>query len=329
MSTLRERLIQAHIEHELVTWRGAGRTRTIEDWVHALFEWFGEVTLDEVATRDQIMGIIERYVIELRVSGGITELTGEMSQLVFASPASADTRLEQILTPASYREFADKLFALDTVRRELLGLIAKSSAMTSINARMLAHELLSLLSAPVPSVSSRVRGLAGRLGLQLPELADALGHWLERYTRGAQRHLLEVLDAESLRATVDELWDNVSTMRLSEAFDLIGEQDIEDFVVLIYEFWLRYRKTEFFRRITTELVEYFFQKYGQESLLSLIEDMGVTEEMVSSELAEVLGPLVDRAAATGFLEQLLRARLESFYNSPAAEAVLRERDRDG
>jgi hypothetical protein len=31
-------------------------------------------------------------------------------------------------------------------------------------------------------------------------------------------------------------------MRLSEAFALLGEQDLEDFVVLVFEFWQRYRK---------------------------------------------------------------------------------------
>jgi hypothetical protein len=37
-----------------------------------------------------------------------------------------------------------------------------------------------------------------------------------------------------------------------------------------------------------------------------------------------LRPVLDHAAASGFLERVIRARLESFYSSPAIEAMLRE-----
>jgi hypothetical protein len=65
-----------------------------------------------------------------------------------------------------------------------------------------------------------------------------------------------------------------------------------------------------------------FEKYGEESLAALILDMGVTEEMVASELRTFLGPLLEHAFRTGFLEQQLRALLAPFYRSPEALAVL-------
>jgi hypothetical protein len=138
----------------------------------------------------------------------------------------------------------------------------------------------------------------------------------------AEQHMLEELDSERLRSAIDELWDGISSMRLSQVFALVGEQDIEDFVVLVYEFWLRYRKTEYFRRVSTEIVDHFFAKYGQESLFALIEDMGVTETMVSAELHMLLRPMLDHAARTDSLERLIRARLEAFYASAGARAVL-------
>ena len=70
------------------------------------------------------------------------------------------------------------------------------------------------------------------------------------------------------------------------------------------------------------MVEYFFTKYGQETLRALIEEMGVSESMVQQELTIFLGPLLGHAERTGALERVIRVRLQAFYESASAKAVL-------
>lgn len=330
MTDVREQLFEAHVKHELARWRGAALEGAIAEGVRSIFCLSETAKLDDVATRAQILGVIERYVIELRVSGGITELTGEMSNLVFSSKATADTRLDDILSPASFDEFADKVVALEGVRHELLSLIANNASVAAISARLAARGLLDLLAPPrvlhVLGASSIVERLRTRVFPQIERrvvagLAWYLVHNRERVRKHAEQHLLEELNSEQLRAALDELWNGVAKLPLSEVFALIGEQDIEDFVVLVYEFWLRYRKTEYFRRISTELVDYFFVKYGQETLRALIDEMGVTEAMVRQELTIFLEPLLNHASRTGVLERTIRSRLQAFYESADAKAV--------
>jgi hypothetical protein len=336
VTDLTERLLEAHVQHELANWRQPAFCQTLAEQVSALFAWFADIKLDDVATREQIATVIERYVIELRVSGGITELTGEMSRVVFSSAATAATKLEQIMATTTFEEFADKLLSLEGVRRKLIALVAQSEAFATISARVVAHGVLELLSPPMAARGGVLfQGLAElltKLGDDvLPSiergLVELLGRYLERHrermARDAQRHLLDVLDPEHVHSVIDQVWDSVSGMPLSEVFAYVSEQDIEDFVVLVYEFWLRYRKTEFFRRICGEMVDHFFAKYGQETLLTLIEDMGVDENMVRVELTSLLGPFFARAASSGFLEQQIRTRLAAFYRSATAGALLR------
>jgi hypothetical protein len=137
-----------------------------------------------------------------------------------------------------------------------------------------------------------------------------------------EQRLLQVLSPARVRSLLDEVWDSVAAMPLSEAFAFIGENDLQDFVILVYEVWLRYRKTEFFRGISAEMVDHFFRKYGQETLSSLVADMGVTQAMVGDELLGFLQPLMQHALRSGALEQVLRARLLDFYGSDAALAAL-------
>jgi hypothetical protein len=325
MNDVLARLLEAQLQHELERYRGDALAATLAERVRALFRWFGGVKLDDVVTRRQIVGVVERYVIELRVSGGITELSGEMSQLVFASRASAEARLGDIFTPEMYDEFADKVLALESARHALIGLIAQSASVSTISARLLSLGVIDLISLaiPVPSATAFAAKLGSKI---LPALTRRLSAVLarhgERLATDTQRAMLEALDAEHLRALADDVWDRVSPMRLSELFALIGAQDVEDFVVLVYEFWLRYRKTDYFRRISNELIDHFFVKYGQATLLELIEDMGVSEHMVRDEVVGLLRPMFEHAARSGTLERDIRARLSAFFGSEAARAAL-------
>jgi len=70
------------------------------------------------------------------------------------------------------------------------------------------------------------------------------------------------------------------------------------------------------------MVEYFFEKYGQQTLALHVDDKGVSEAMVSAELIGFLQPELQQASHSGALEQALRERLSAFYSSDAALAAL-------
>jgi hypothetical protein len=330
-----ERLLQAHVRHELAQLQGEQLDRSVERGVTGLFAWAQTVTLEEVVTPAQINGVIQRYVIELRVSGGITELTGELSRLVLQSRRSATTRVGEILAPASYADFAEKLTGLEGVRRVFIEKLAHSVTFSAINTSLMARSLLDMLTPALLRQPGRLAAglsavwepLARSLRPDLERrLAELLGQYLEqhreRVTRDVEKRLLHVLNPDNVRSLLDEVWDGVANMQLSEAFSFIGEQDLEDFVVLVHEFWLRYRKTDFFRHISGEMVAHFFAKYGNETLTSLVDDMGVSQAMVSSELIGFLRPVLEHASDSGALEHALRAKLSEFYASGAALAAL-------
>jgi hypothetical protein len=174
-------------------------------------------------------------------------------------------------------------------------------------------------------------GLMQLFGERLvPELEQrvtaALGRYFERHAsrlfKQAERRLVDVLDPEWVRQIADEIYDAVSRLRLSEAAATFTPQDLEDFVVLGYEFWLRFRRTPYFSAVVAEVVDRLFTKYDTENLLAVMEDMGITQEMVVSEVKAFARPIVDHALRTGFAEQRIRAHLEPFYRSAAVAAIV-------
>lgn len=335
MTDLAKALLDAHVAFEASRLRGETLSQLIDEHISAAFVWLSEVKLNDVVTRERIVSLIDRVVIELRVSGGITELAGEMARAVVSSKSSTETRVTEILDRTTYKDFTEKLLALESVRREVIGLAAESQAFGSVASRILSHSVIDLIfrsdSSRPPRFAPKLSELSSKIlsGL-LPKLEERVESGLSRYiehhrpriAREGKRQLTEVLDQDSLRGIADEIWGALDKLPLSEAFAFVGARDVEDFVVICYEFWLRFRKSRYFRTILAELVGYFFDKYGEESVLSLIDDMGVSEQLVKEELTFFLSPLLDHAQATGFLEERLRLHLEPFYRSSEAASLL-------
>lgn len=335
MSDLGNALLDAHVRYEISRLRGDALATLIDERLAAAFAWLEDVKLNQVVTPEQIVGVVRRYAIELKVSGGITELAGEMANVVFSSNASASTRIGDMLGPLSYEEFADKIVALEGVQRELIRYLTQSAAFGTLASRLLSRVVLDLLfRTDDEHIGQLLKELVVSLGRRVfPDFERRLGTVLSRYverhaarfTRDGEKHLLQAVDREWVRQMADEIWDRVSKRPFADVATVFTTQDLEDFVVLTYEFWLKFRNTPYFSAIITEVVHHLFDKYGDESLASLIFDMGVTEEMVASELRTFLGPLLEHAFRTGFLERELRALLEPFYRSDEALAVLNAR----
>jgi hypothetical protein len=329
---LATQLLDAHVAHELEQLHPSRLPELIDREVAGLFAWLADVKVDDIASRDQINAVIQRYVIDLKISGALTELAGEMSRLVITSRLSEQTRVDQVLKSGEFSQFADKLAGLDELWRTLLHMVVQSDAYATLLSNTLQRGALDVLFGDARAASHRtfIDQMLARLRPLIaqrvePFLSVYLEKLIKQSIRHSERRLVVALDVDAVRGLVDEVWSEIAPMKLSDAFGYVSSHDLEDFVVLGYEFWQRYRKTAYFREISRELVGHFFAKYGGESVLSLLDEVGVTASMVSEELQGFLPPLLEQARANGVLEQRIRSHLERFYRSDAAAAILRDR----
>jgi hypothetical protein len=70
------------------------------------------------------------------------------------------------------------------------------------------------------------------------------------------------------------------------------------------------------------VVDKLFEKYGDESLVAVLDDLGIDAALLCDEVRGFAGPIMALAAQNGFLEQRIRARLAPFYASAEAAAIV-------
>lgn len=335
MNDLIHQFLEAHVAHELSRFKDDGYKQTIEEEVSAFFEWVKKIKLKDVITAEQILGIIRRNVVELPVAGGVTELIGEMSQKVLASRQNKKTSLEDIFARKQYDDIVDKAVSLKKARNDLIRKFVNSSVYSQqiaevlfigIKEYMLAENIF---AKKVPGISSLIKVGKFAVNKTMPSLEVAVENKVKSYIESnlentikrSERSISEYFNKTQIVDMSEEIWDSVAKTRLSEYFSAIDANDMEDFIIIGYDFWLHFRKTNYFKGIYTELVKYFFKKYGDREVDVILEDVGVTKEMVICELTEALSPGIEKALSIGYLEERIRARLESFYLSPKTASL--------
>lgn len=339
MNDLIHQFLEAHVEHELNRFKDGCYKQTIEEEVPAIFEWVKKIKLKDVVTPDQIIGIIRRNVVELPVAGGVTEMAGEMSQKVLASRHNKKTSLEDIFARKQYDDIVDKVGGLKNARKDLIRRFVNSSVysqqisevlFTGIKEYMLAENII---AKKVPGVSSLIKVGKFAVNKTMPSLEaaiekkvkDYIESNLENTIRRSEKSLTSYFDETRIVDTGEEIWESIAETKLSEYFSAIDDNDMEDFILIGYDFWLHFRSTKYFKGIYTELVKYFFKKYGDRELDVILEDVGVTREMVIGELVEMISPGIEKALSMGYLEERIRARLESFYLSKKAASLVSQK----
>ncbi|MBF0397672.1 MAG: hypothetical protein HQK78_12910 [Desulfobacterales bacterium] len=329
MKDLAKKLLEAHIEHELNRFKEGAFLQSTDEEVAAAIEWSKKVKLKDVMTPEQIVDLIDRKVVELPIPGGVTELVGEMSRKVLNSKHNNNSTLKDIFARKQFDDIVDKIVSLKNVRNDLIHRFLSSSAYSKLISNVLYDGIKEYLltenvfAQKVPGVSFFIKMGKDLVNKTMPKLEESIENRLKEYTEKnisktvqySEKFLSEFLDETHIVDIADEIWESIANVQLSQHFKTIDSNDMEDFIIIGYEFWLHFRKTKYFKEIYKELVYYFFEKYGDKNLDIILEDIGITKEMVVNEVRELVSPIIEKAISLGYLEERIRNRLESFYLS--------------
>ena len=341
MDEIISRFLEAHVSHELNRFKRGEYKKTIREEVAAVFEWIKKIKLKDVITPEQVIGMIQRNAVELPVAGGVTELAGEMSQRVIASPQNKKTSLENIFARKQFDDIVDKIGGLKSERKDIIRRFVNSSVYSQQISEVLYAGIKEYLLAEnifaqkVPGVSSLIK--LGRFAVNktMHSLEAAIENKIKSYIESnlgntikrSERSLNDYFDETHIIEMGEEIWSSIAKTKLSEYFKSIDANDMEDFIIIGHEFWLHFRKTSYFKEIYTDLVYFFFKKYSDKELDVILEDVGVSQKMVVNELIEAVSPGIEKALSIGYLEERIRARLEDFYLSPkTADLLSKEKD---
>jgi hypothetical protein len=215
----------------------------------------------------------------------------------------------------------DKALEMKKARRQLIHAAVGNPLYADVAADLIYNGVRGYLNGN--PLARNIPGVASVMKLGSSVMGGAkLEQSLKGYIRSSikplleqsEHFLLERLDDERVRETALSVWKKLKTHKLAEVRQVLDSHDIEDFFVIGYEVWRELRKTTYYREMIGTGIDAFFDKYGDVSLAELLEEMGMTREILLGE-AMRFGPPV--------LQTLKKKKLlEPFYQSAAARALI-------
>ncbi len=91
--------------------------------------------------------------------------------------------------------------------------------------------------------------------------------------------------------------------------------DVEEFFVLIYEYWKELRQSQFMQGLILYGVEVFYDFYKDQSLFEVLSAIGLSETDLQTEALRFYPKVMDAFNEHGILEPLLQALLAPFIKA--------------
>ena len=331
-------LFEQHVKHELATLKGARLRRFLETEVDELFDYAGAITLNRLTSAEQVMGVIQRIVINMELDAGIPELAAEMATEVLNAPVQRTSRLRDIITREQATGFLEEALELRQQRERVISEIMAHPVYQELVSNVVYQGVVNylyednLITKSVPGVGSMMKFGKRMANRAVPGLDETFERrfkaWLSDSLPGlisrSEQFLNKALSDEELRDSVMAVWVSLEDRTIEELHEGLGDIQLQEFVVLGYEFWLQFRQTAYFEGCARAVVEHLFTLYGDKPVIELLAAVGVDRNVVMEEVDAYALPVIDVLREEGYLEALIRRRLAPFYKSAAAKKILQQ-----
>ncbi len=309
--------------------------RLIKDEWSSIYDAMGSITLRDAFEESKVKGIAHRYALEMDVSGAILELAGEIASLVFLSPQNRKTKLSDVITDRTFDELLEKTFETGGLLDRSTARMRESQAFRELLSDLVVTVLKGSLTSDASwlgrgGVKRGARVLKDWIGERAPDLTESLEESARRWVDGGVAStvdlVISLLEHDRYRDTamagVSQWWDRVKGQPVSSVRAYISDNDLQEYIVVGYEFWLEFRQSAYLKSFIDGGIALFYRKYGDDTLSEVVAEMGLDEATLKTSVLDYAGDIASIAVKTGFAEGFVRRQLTHFYQGKEASAIL-------
>jgi hypothetical protein len=327
-----EQFSELHVQHELNNFNTDTFMLWLKEDLEQLMSWLKEQKLEDLVSSDQVKATIRDTVVEHKIPGAVTEIAGETALQHFNSEWHLNAQLKDIMSTRQFEGFLNKLLELENQRNKLINQVIDLPVYQELISGALYGAITryvydsNLLSKNIPGVSSMLKMGRSVVNKTVPQLGGAVEENIRNFIENnldlvkkeSKTFLIQAMADDSMQTSIMDFWDAFENNTLSELQEGMDALDLADLVVLGYEFWLSFRKTQYFRESYEAIVDYWFEKYGSTPLSELFEDLDLTSDIFLREAQRYAPRALKKLKDSGQLESLIRRRLSGFYQSEAS-----------
>lgn len=327
-----QNLLELHLQHEMAAFDDVSLLSWFAEETDQLLIWSQSIRLNQLVTADTVKAFIQANLVTRDIPATVVEMADEASTWLISSQHHLDTLLGEIINEAHYEDFVAQVLELDEQLKGSLNLVMELPIYRKVLSGVIYQAITryiydaNILSKSVPGVSSLLKIGQRVVSKTAPSLSNAVEENVRSYISTnldlilveSEAFLEKTMTDEALKIAAMEIFESLKDKPLGELQEGIDNQKLSRFIQLVFGFWEHFRHTAYFKNTYELMVDYFFEKYGEETLDVLLDNLDISSELLIQEVARFAPQLVVSLKQSGQLEAIIRRRLSSFYTSTAA-----------
>lgn len=301
---------------------GDALDRLMQQELQFVLDKASEFTLESVVSREQVQITARKYAVHMDISGAIPELVGNIVERLYEHSIQQQHTIGEVIGDQATNALLDKCMEIPLSRQGMawMGqnpvLLAVLAGGAQLGVKTWLHQgVPAMLRDPLLRRLPRAR-LAGIESRLQEWLLARCQHLLNDPYLYSDSHMAELRDLILLG------WDEFAQRPMADLQQLLSSEDIQELFVILFEYWRTLRDSDYFITLLDTGVDTFFDTYGDTPLIELLEEVGVTQDMMLDDARRFVPPIMATLQQHGIVQEWLRRHLSPFFASPKAQQIL-------
>ena len=324
-----EQLAQALLLEQVSFYKKQLTTQFSADFLQPFLQLFIQhspnIKLKEVIELEQIQAVVRRYAFEMQLGAGLLEFIGEIAQRLHVFSLQSTAQLQDIFSEHQFEIWLSKFLELENIHRDINHFLKESPAIQQlchyIATTTLHSKLPALFNTPYLDNTTeskyqwqqKLKSFSSRQQQRIEQKVE------ESMARFIQTQLvdLSLLSPNDLELLARNIWNEHKGNAISDYMNHLTPLDVEEFFVMLYEYWKELRQSAFIQDLILYGVKVFYDFYQDENLKDIFTAIGLDETDLTTEAVRFYPKVIQALDQHGILEPLITLILKPFYANPA------------
>lgn len=299
----------------------------LQQFIHRLYQNADKILLKDVIQRQQLHDVVSKYAFELNLGAELLEFIGSVAQKVHYFILNTPMTFHDVLSDESFEIWLNKILELEQVRLHAQTYLAQNPQVQNISLQ-LANQILERHTPwldQLRKLKLREQSLGSKLLGLVQEQQHQIELKLEQQLAQAivkQIGLVITLPNEELAEIALQIWSDLKARPVRKSFAQLNAIDVEEFFILVYEFWKELRHTPQIQAIILHVVDAFYESFADYDLKALLNAVGLQEQDLHEEAQRFAPDLLQGLEQSNVLDPLIEALIQPFYQSDSTQQLI-------
>lgn len=286
-----------------------------QEEIHALHTWFGQKTLKQIWSFEQIHTAITHF-FESNHSLLLPQLAQQLN-FALTHQINEQTKIDDVFDVMHIDRLAQYISSKQEHREKLVQYVVYHESFSTMVSQLVHHTLEDYFQERMSQKAPNV-GRFMKMGKSVFETVtdSKLEETIQQYLNKNLLKLSELSEKlfnqyftnDKLYHLQAGLWHKYKDAPLSLLKDYIVIDDVSNNVSLSHDFWAHFKQTPYFKTQIHDGLKYWYEQHQNHMLSEFI-----TEDFLITQVKTLVLPFIEALSTSGYLETRARLHLEKFY----------------